>query len=682
MARIRKYNPPQDGDENAVSNADTGNTRVVVQLDDDEDASLPDDGDEMHDEKRQMNLREAIPWLLYKHLDGYFQGIRALVDKSDRVPEYPHDTQKPSISSSPLRYNARKPRSYDPYRPSSSTRTCYLDRDHRIPAPAIYAYDGVPWHMPDPALGSYELLGINGDVCFDRFGRYGPYGLGYSKLRGGAGVGMDTENSDSDQVWAATGQINYHRVDWGYAQEMCSEANKHRFLEPDRNTEELPPAGLHLKGKKGRIAVVVRCYQGFEWTDLAILNFRAMVTELSLRSGGEYTVHLLLHVRDVDLPIWADDLTAQHLLDDYVPVEFHSLVTLWSEPQMRLFYPGDFAEALENPSGHSVHGVYRSAHMPLQVFAMKHPEYEYFWNWEMDMRVVGNYYEMLDRIGRWADDQPRSLLWERSARYFIPNYHGTWENFTREVKLDTLLSGERPVFGPVMFTGRRPLRHEQQGWSVLPDSCVSARGPAQCGVGEGADLITLNPIFDVNESGWVFANDVTGYSDADSSHPPRRSAIITGSRLSRRLLVAMHEEVWRHRHTMFSEMFPPTVALHGGFKALYAPHPVYLERAWLPLGSALNAAFNSGKHNSASGRNSPYDMENEHNHKGTSWYYHSEFAGLLWRRWLGYPQMDGRGARGTERGGIMEESAKGSSGRMCLRSMLVHPIKYERPAEE
>ena len=56
--------------------------------------------------------------------------------------------------------------------------------------------------------------GIRDDVCFDRFGRLGPYGFGYSKDEGGSGVGNDTENSNSDAVWAKSGKINYDNVDW------------------------------------------------------------------------------------------------------------------------------------------------------------------------------------------------------------------------------------------------------------------------------------------------------------------------------------------------------------------------------------------------------------------------------------------------------------------------------------
>lgn len=508
--------------------------------------------------------------------------------------------------------------------------------------------------MPDPALGSYELLGIRDDICFDRFSRYGPYGLGYGKTHGGSDVGLDTESSGNEAVWTETGQIDYSNMDWGSAQDRCYEANKARFRQLNPITDELQ----ETEGKKGRIAVVVRTYTGFQWTDHAILNFRAMINELSLRSGSEYTVHFLMQVRDTDAPIFADERTAQQIIAMNIPSEFRNMVTLWSESEMKLIYPGKFEDPIVNPSGGDIHGIYRSAHFPLQVFAMQHPEYEHFWNWEMDMRYLGSYYEFFDRVGRWADEQPRPLIWERNAKYYIPSYHGSWQNFTRTVQLDTIRSSHQTVFSPLDFEGKQKLRAEEEGRSTLPLSCSSTADKRTCGVGEPADLITLNPIFDTAWSGWVFTNDATGYS----SPPPRRCAIITASRLSYRLLSAMHEEVWRHHHSMFSEMFPPSVALHHGFKAVYAPHPVYLERAWYPF-SEIDGAFNGGRDHSTSGEGSPFDLRNEHNHRGTSWYYNSEFAGGLWRRWLGYG--------GSEEG----------SGRMCLRGMLVHPVKYEHPLE-
>lgn len=644
----------------------------------------------------------CLPPMLNKpcSLDGYFNGLKAVVPVANYTPEYPRKAQEQPPSPPAVPYaGLPTPKSYAPqpdYNSSAYTtqyhtvKTCYLDEAGKVPAPDVYAYDGVVQGQAEAAMGSYTVLGLRDDVCFDRFGRYGPYGLGYGLDDGGVGAGQDTEKAGSEAVWAATGKIDYARVDWGQAQDRCYAANKHRFVEYDEAGKAKAPTELQdsyrqEKEKLERIAVVIRSYVGFRWTQHAILNFRAMVSELALRSGGEYQVHFLLHVRDDETPIWADAETVQRLLDDNVPAEFHSMCTLWSESQMWLVYPGDFGSAVENPSNGNVRGVYRSAHLALQHFALTHPQYAHFWNWEMDMRWIGSYYELFDRLGAWARNQSREQLWERSSKYYIPAYHGSWDKFTALVRNETEAAGRRPIMGPVTFPGRQMIRSEERGHGFVPVSCARGSDMSLCGVGEEADLVTLNPLFDTEESGWVFAQDVTGY-DHSFAPPPRRGAIVTASRLSRRLLQVMHEETWRLHHSMFSEMFPASMALHHGLKAVYAPHPVYLDRAW-DL-EAIDGAFNGGRDHTSGGQGSSFAMRNEHNHRGTSWYYNSEFAGLLWRRWLGYAQMDGRGTdgghaeEGTLRGGRDEEEKATSTGRLCLRSMLVHPIKWELPSEK
>lgn len=672
------------------------------------------DGQTSRPEADSEGETKPAHWLKYKHLDGYFGGLKALVPLSDHRPEYPgryggeswitldrNRTERPTPSPFISQPDYHSPEYTERYH---EVRTCFLDTNDQVPAPNLYAYNGVVQGQPEPVIGSHKLLGLRDDICWDRFGRYGPYGLGYGYKDGGVYDGSDIEAEGNGAVWSQNGKLNYNSVDWANAQERCYEKNKGRFSAPDedqslstlssalhnRNREPTGQQALNGDNQRperqriDRTAVVVRTYVGFQWTQHAILNFRAMISEVSLRSGGEYAVHFLLHVHDNDVPIWADAEVAQQVLDGNVPVEFHGLCTLWSEAQMKLLYPGDFGETVENPSGQDIHGVYRSAHMPLQHFALTHPQYAHFWNWEMDMRWLGDYYELFDRLGLWAKNQSRTELWERNQKYYIPHIHGSWENFTALVHAETEASGRRPVLGPVLFAGRQSVRSEEQGRSFLPATCARGSDPALCGVGEEADLITLNPIFDAENSGWVFASDVTGYESYFDT-PPRRCAIITASRLSRRLLAVMHEETWRMRHAMFSEMFPATMALHHGLKAVYAPHPVYIDREW-DL-DVVDRSFNSGRDRSTSGHGSPFDYRNEHNHRGTSWYFNSEFSGLLWRRWLGYAQMDGRGAdggrggQGTLRGGKAEEESPDGTGRMCLRSMLVHPIKWEHPDE-
>ncbi|CAG9949639.1 unnamed protein product [Clonostachys rosea f. rosea IK726] len=620
-----------------------------------------------------------MPWLNFKLFDGYFNGLKTLVSSANHVPE---NARVPPPLSTRSSVDEETP-SQKPYYPYNSShpdfRLCYLDSQNTIPAPDIFAYSGIPQNFPEPSMGSYQALGIPDDVCFDRFGRYGPYGFGYSKREGGSGVGQFTESSGNERVWATSGKIDYNTVDWADAQDRCYEANKARFQQVNPETNKLVP----VKGKKARIAVVIRVYTGFEWTDLAILNFRALINELSLKSGGEYQVHFLLHVKDGDTPLWSDEATARRVVETNMPAEFRGMVTLWSEPQMALYYPGKFRDSYSNPSQRELGGVYRSGHWPLQIFARQHPEYEHFWNWEMDMRWVGNYYELFNRMTKWAEQQPRHLAWERNSRYFIPSYHGNWENFTATVERDAGESGIEPVLGPVQFQGRKSLRFEMRGESPMPASCDPDGDRSLCGVGEEADLITVNPIFDTHMSGWAFGLDAVGYPK--KAPPPRRAAIITASRLSRRLLDSMHEQVWRHHQTMFSEMFPASIAFHHGFKAVAAPHPIYLDRQW---GDAINEVFNGGSHHSTDGHGCPFDISNEHNHRGSTWYFNSKFSGMLWRRWLGYPQKDMRGRYqstqgedGVMQGGKNQEESSSGTGRMCLRSMLLHPIKLEHPSE-
>ncbi|KAI1355226.1 hypothetical protein F5Y01DRAFT_328081 [Xylaria sp. FL0043] len=649
-----------------------------------------DDIDEAEQSGEDEETKDWPKWLKYKHLDGYYRGLRALVQPSEYKPEYPKSLMPDLSESIPIPHHTDIPKPVV-FRPQPDYNSdawrknyvrvnpCYIDADKKVPVPDLYAYPGLVQGQPKAAIGSHEVLGLRSDVCFDRFGRYGPYGLGYSLDRGGVSESLDTESEGSEAVWEKSGQINWNDVDWAEAQAQCFNSNRDRFFTGNQTHD----AELASTGQKRlhRTAIVVRTYVGFKWTAHAILNFRAMVSELNLQSGGEYDVHFLLHVRDNNAPIWADAATAQEIIESNIPAEFHGLCTLWSEAQMRLYYPGNFGDTYDNPSNGDIHGVYRSAHMPLQHFAVMHPEYEHFWNWEMDMRWTGSYYELFDRMGKWGANQSRVGAWERSAKYYIPSLHGTWENFSQLVTTEIQASNKRPLIGPVTYTGKIALN---QGHNFMPPSCTSGSDMSQCGVGEEADLITLNPLFDVDESGWVFAGDVTGYETA-LPIPPRRCSIVTASRLSRRLLSIMHEETWRLHHSMFSEMFPPTMAFHHGLKAVFAPHPVFLDRDWPQV--EIDVAFNGGEYHNSGGRGSPFDLNNEHNHKGTSWYYNSEFAGLLWRRWLGYAQMDGRGdnggraGEGVMRGGREEEQNPTSSGRLCLRSMLVHPIKWEDPAE-
>ncbi|KAI7302724.1 hypothetical protein KC315_g16004, partial [Hortaea werneckii] len=231
---------------------------------------------------------------------------------------------------------------------------------------------------------------------------------------------------------------------------------------------------------------------------------------------------------------------------------------------------------------------------------------------------------------------------------------------------------------------------------------------------EEADLITLQPIWDPTHTEWSYRNKIWNYVpgvapeltaddplDADFDHPdfvhiPRRTYINTLSRFSRRQLHAMHVENLAGR-AMQAEMWPASVALQHGLKAVYAPHPIWTDRKWPAW--YLDAIFNSDAGKPAQwGQqvDSVYNHDREHNFVGWSWYYQSEFPKALYRRWLGWPNEDGSplshvGGPGFEENGVevdlpeAEEKGAvkvGGKGRLCLPPMLLHPVKKVRESEK
>jgi hypothetical protein len=663
-------------------------------------------------------------WESFAMLSRYEGGLSSLVSRKDNRPEYPGDN--PDGLALPGEDNAEKvenplnARDLKPSMPSSvfnpypdytnpdyikkygEKRECFLDKDNSVRIPRVQSFPGVPKGFPDPVMGSNSMLGIRDDVCFDRFGRLGPYGLGYGVKKGGSGAGLEGHRDGAERIWEDVPPVDFRQVDWADAQHRCHAANQHRFKElpePRLNRFVSMPVGVpsvnietpedsrKSQPKSGserlpRTAVVIRTWHDFHYTPEDILYMRSVISELSLLSGGEYTVHFLVHVKNPDLQIWSDDETYQRVLNDALPEEFRGMGTLWSEQQMALMYPG-----LEETwmRGLPVHGVYRSTYMPTQYFAFQHPEYDYFWNWEMDARYTGHWYHLFDKVAEWAKKQPRKGLWERNARFYVPSVHGSWEDFRQMVRVQTEIGtnspnnlwsvakagiegergrsalhqqGDKPVWGPERPDERDIFEVEGEG---IPPTTMD-KDQYEWGVGEDADLIVFNPLYDPEGTTWILRDDVTGYNK-ENGMPPRRTAIITASRLSRKLLTTMHRGTSLRHHSMFSEMWPATTALHHGFKAVYVPHAVYIDRRW-PT-KYLESVFNAGRNGASGGARTAIFGDREHNFKGTTWFYSAGFSPNLWRRWLGL--------RVDNDGGEQQELA--GEGRMCLPPMLLHPVK-------
>lgn len=675
-------------------------------------------------------LPKPPPWEDFPFLKRYFGGIRSLVPREENVPEYPSDQEPdPAPSNASVEAHQKKshPKSlpFDPYPDYQSAgykmeygekHDCFLDAEDVIQIPRVHYYEGVPLGQPDAVMGSHNVLGLREDICFERYGRLGPYGYGYSVRRGGTGAGLNGEKEGAEDMWKEKGnpvEVDYTGVKWIAAQDACTYRNRMRFGDVANVTSanepflkmhagnsqndvtshvaerESPTSSNQTKAVNAvpptkaktylsRTAIVVRTWWDRQYSAEDIIYLRSMIVELSLLSGGEYTVHFLVHVRDDNVPIWADKKIYDRVLENSLPEEFRGMGFLWSERQMSLIYGGlqeSFFRDLP------VHGVYRAAYMALQYFSHQNPEYEYLWNWEMDVRYTGQWYHLFDRVTQWSQDQPRKGLWERNGRFYIPSVHGTWEDFKQMVRVQSemgtsspnnvwsgLKAGAAGIPGSPQGKSDRPVWGPESPTDMLggqddatPPTAIE-KDKYVWGVGEEADLITFSPLFDPDGTTWFYVDDVTGYNTTQGL-PPRRATIGTSSRLSRRLLQTMHRETALERHHMFSEMWPASVALHHGYKAVYVPHPVYIDRKW-PT-AYLAGVMNGGRNGASGGARTSVYGGREHNFKGTTWFYDAGFAPNLWHRWLGY-KVDNDG-------GEQEEMA--GEGRMCLPGMLLHPVK-------
>ncbi len=531
-------------------------------------------------------------------------------------------------------------------------------------------------------------------------------------------------------MWEKVPRVDWRDVDWATAQRRCYQANAARFK--PTVTPAAPPVGFYIHEKKEnstlraraeaaarpsdsdeqtpsasptqsspeghnateggapRTAVVIRAWDEFLWREEDLMNVRGLISELSLASGGRYDVHLLVQVKDDGKnPIWADEDTYQKLIEEKIPKEFQGMVTLWSTTQMLAIYQGIHDLYTKGPDL-PVHGPYRGLLMAMQYFAHRHPEYDHFWQWEMDIRYTGHYYDLFSKLEGWAKEQPRKGLWERNARFYLPSVHGSWDDFKQMARVQSesgtlgadnmwqsvggakkdphkITKGEETIWGP-----KRPL--DEGDWLDPEDDPVPPTSYAsdkyKWGVGEEADLITLNPIFNPEGTTWTLQDDITGYNEADGKgKPPRRAQIITASRMSRRLLVTMHRETAFKKHHAFPEMWPATVALHHGYKAVFAPHPQFVDREW-PV-EYMAMVLNGGRNRAAGGSRTSVFGSREHNMRGLTWFYDSGFAPNLYRRWLGLKVNNDGGeefelTEDQSKDGAEVGRMRGGEGRMCL----------------
>lgn len=574
----------------------------------------------------------------------------------------------------------------------------------------VRVYQEIPENFPPVYAGSYGVIGLDDDVCFDRYSRYGPYGYG------------DDEFLEDVKDWAAPETVpEWSQVRWGQLQEDCLARNKDRYRPKARMpVVKVPSTALpapatassafaspedtskgNLENRENqeqkyhhRTAILIRAWTGYTYEENDIMAIRALVSELSLQSGGEYQVFLYVHVKDRKIPIFDDQKVYNKVLEENVPEELRDMAILWSEAIFPKWYP----KVMDWQ-------VYWQQFMCLQWFSLTHPEFDYIWNWETDARYTGHHYHFFEKISEFADKQPRKLLWERNKRYYLPSVHGDYQSFVENTHKDVLNASAHSLI-PAPVWGPRPWARADP-----PQKPLGPRPPTnfeddnfEWGVNEPADFITLLPMWDPRNTTWSYKDKIwnylpgirpiftpeDGHADSfthkDFEQIDRRVFINTVVRFSKRMLQAMHEENLVGR-SMQAEMWPSTVALQHGLKAVYAPHPIFNDRHWPAAYSEAifdtastvdprtGGAIESRQGAWTEEADSPYNHDREYNFQGWSWYYASRFPRNLYRRWLNWPIYQQKWGQAEHIDGGPGFDGRLEEKRMCMPGILLHPVK-------
>lgn len=188
---------------------------------------------------------------------------------------------------------------------------------------------------PVPFLGSQRQLGLDA-TWMTADGRYGPYGFGqhspnYSRSR-----------------------VDWDRLDWGVLQDDCLRRNDARFPPSPPTTRLASAPRFTLKNKTSlprptmawhdfnatrRTALVLRAYANYDYKPEDLWNIRALVVEAALRTGGEYAVFLLVHVRDRDRNVFESLASYDAAFEAAaIPPELRSIAILWDDHLLESWY--------------------------------------------------------------------------------------------------------------------------------------------------------------------------------------------------------------------------------------------------------------------------------------------------------------------------------------------------------
>ncbi|KAL2021862.1 hypothetical protein VTK56DRAFT_6457 [Thermocarpiscus australiensis] len=495
---------------------------------------------------------------------------------------------------------------------------------------------------PTPWAGSFEELGLDLTLMTAE-SRYGPYGFG-------------EEKDDYKRQ-----KVEWDKIDWGKLQNDCFERNRARFprwakpLEDTRNTtrftyREASPIPMirhwYEFNSTRRTAIVVRVWRGYKYMPEDMHYLRSLITETTLRSGGEYQVILLVDMKDYDgykPEIFASkEAYEQGLKDAGVPPEFQSIAILWDNRLLESWYP----EVKE-------HRTMWQVFQPMQLLALHYPEFDHFWQLEMDMRFLGDAGKFLDRMAMVARNEPRKQALERAAFWHMISETGDYGEFSRAV--DKANKGGSHAWGPMRVPEILPIGPE-------PPTGDPHNDTFEWGVGEEADVIVTSYCNDNSKPNrWPYKDWISGVKTGVAT--PRFYCPPAIMRASRPLLLVIHQAQLEYAIRVPSEATLPSFAVWHGLKLSFPQHPVFHRDNG---DNDMKAKWWRGGPRASSTGLGPDNLDHPRG-MGLTFWWESDWPRQVFSAWTGRKLKDG-----VPRPWILQER----DGKLYAPNIVMHPVKH------
>lgn len=189
--------------------------------------------------------------------------------------------------------------------------------------------------FPAPIFGSYEAWNLDRSICVDRYSRYAAYGY--------AEEGKKAQWEDVN--WATLQQDCLQRNADRYQHSNIREKTWTLHREQDKGTDEHRLSGEKTETDRNntaifnpRTAVVLRTWLDMEYTEDDLYYIRSIIMELSLLSGAEYEVILLVDAKNAELP-YPTDKAGLDSLKKSLPLELQDLAVFFNSKMLEDWYP-------------------------------------------------------------------------------------------------------------------------------------------------------------------------------------------------------------------------------------------------------------------------------------------------------------------------------------------------------